>query len=222
LLRDFTCSLREAAAVTDDLELLRAWQGGDKNLGNLLFRRHVVAVTRFFRTKVPDAAEDLTQMTFLALVEAATSYAGTATFRSFLFGIARNQLLMHFRKKQRSNARFDPLLQSARDGGAGPARMLCRHQQQTALTTALQQVPLETQLALELYYFEHMSVAEIAAATAEPQGTVKSRLARGRDLLRVQLEATMAPGELLTSTVSELDRWMGSLPEVVNDYQTQA
>jgi hypothetical protein len=67
-----------------------------------------------------------------------------------------------------------------------------------------------------------MSVADIAATTQEPQGTVKSRLARGRELLRAQLEATMAPGELLTSTVGELDRWMGSLPEIVNEYQTQA
>lgn len=222
LLRDFVGQLRQTADVIDDLELLRAWQRGDKSLGNQLFRRYVVAVTRFFRTKVPDVAEDLTQMTFLGLVEAADSYAGTASFRSFLFGIARNQLLMHFRKKQRSNARFDPLLQSARDGGAGPARIMCRHQQQSALAVALQQVPLETQVALELYYFEQMSIADIAATTQEPQGTVKSRLARGRELLRAQLEATLAPGELLTSTVGDLDRWMGSLPAIVNEYQTQA
>ena len=53
----------------DDRVLLAGWQRGDRALGNRLFRRHIRGISQFFRTKVPEAAEDLTQATFLALVE---------------------------------------------------------------------------------------------------------------------------------------------------------
>jgi hypothetical protein len=45
-------------ADVDDLALLAAGRGGDRELGAALFRRHAASITRFFRSKVPDAAED--------------------------------------------------------------------------------------------------------------------------------------------------------------------
>ncbi len=206
-------------SALDDHVLLAAWRAGDRAQGNLLFQRHIRSVSRFFRTKVPESAEDLTQTTFLALAEhpvvPTTGRVGDVPFRAYLFGIARNQLLMHLRTKHRAQQRFDPLTSSARDAGAGPARLVARQQQHVVLAQALQRLPIDYQVALELHYFEGMPLAEITEALGRPLGTIKSLLSRGRDMLRTILEELATSQELLTSIVGELDRWMTTLPELV-------
>jgi RNA polymerase sigma factor (sigma-70 family) len=202
-----------ADAAAQDRELLEAWRSGDRARGNELFRRHVAAISRFFRTKVPDHAEDLTQSTFLALLKSEAGFRGDASFRAFLFGIARLQLLQHFRSKGRGKEQFDPLTCSVIDGGASPARLVCRHEQQALVARAMQRLPVDTQLALELHYFEGLSIEEIAAATGDAVGTIKSRLSRGRDQLSAKLAELTTAQELLSSTVNDLDRWVRSVPE---------
>jgi len=201
--------------LLDDRVLLAGWQGGDRELGNRLFRRHIRSISQFFRTKVPEAAEDLTQTTFLALVELDATRVAGVPFRAYLFGIARNQLLMHLRTKARAQLRFDPLTHSAPDGGASPVRVVAAQEQQRTLAAALQRVPIDYQVALELHYFEGLPIAEIAEVLGRPVGTVKSLLSRGRDLLRARLEELAPSQELLISIGNELDRWMRTLPEVL-------
>ncbi len=203
------------ASGSDDLALLVAWRAGDRARGNELFQRHIRHVSRFFRTKVPEAAEDLTQNTFLALVELDPARLGVVPFRAYLFGIARNQLLMHLRTKLRAAARFDPLIGSVRDAGAGPARLVARQEQHVVLAQGLQRLPVDYQVALELHYFEGMPLAEIAEVLGRPLGTIKSLLSRAREMLREHLEELASSEELLTSIVGELERWMGGLPELV-------
>jgi len=193
-----------------DHMLLAAWKRGDRELGNQLFRRHIRSVSRFFRTKVPEAAEDLTQSTFLALADRGASLPDVP-FRAYLFGVARNQLLMHLRAKVRADARFDPLTWSAPDTGASPVRVVANHEQQRTLAIALQRLPVDYQVAIELFYFEGLAVAEIAEVLGRPAGTIKSLLSRGRDLLREQLAVT----DLVASAVDELERWMRTMPDVL-------
>ena len=199
----------------DDRALLAGWCRGDRELGNQLFRRHIRSISQFFRTKVPEAAEDLTQTTFLALAELDPAHVELLSFRAYLFGIARNQLLMHLRSKARADQRFDPLTWSAPDTGASPVRVVARHQQQRTLALALQRLPIDYQTALELHYFEGMPVAEIAAVLERPLGTIKSLLSRGRELLRDRLAEVASSEELLGSIDNELERWMHALPEAI-------
>ena len=198
-----------------DLELLAAWRAGDRARGNVLFRRHVVSVSRFFRTKLPEAAEDLTQSTFLALAEAAATFRADASFRAFLFGIARKHLLMHLRGRLRARQRFDPLTTSAVDVGASPARLAARHEQQRLVAAALQRLPVDYQVALELHYLEGLSLQEIAGVLDVPLGTVKSHLSRGRALAAERLAELAAPSELITSAQTGLEQWVGSLSDLV-------
>jgi RNA polymerase sigma-70 factor (ECF subfamily) len=55
-------------------------------------------------------------------------------------------------------------------------------------------LPLDLQTALELHYWEELSTAELAEVLAIPQGTVKTRLFRAREQLRVLLRAAGAVG----------------------------
>jgi RNA polymerase sigma-70 factor (ECF subfamily) len=205
-----------AADETSDLELLEAWRAGDRERGSALFRRYARSVSRFFRTKLPESAEDLTQSTFLALLEGERGFRGDATFRAYVFGIARNQLLMHFRTRGRFRDRFDPLTRSAVDAGASPARIVARHDQQRIVLAALQRLPVDYQVALELHYFEGLRLEEIAEVLGHPVGTIKSHLSRGRVLLGEHLREVATSEELLASTATGLEQWFASLPEIVD------
>ena len=202
----------------DDIELLDAWREGDARAGDALFRRHFARIYRFFRSKTPDA-EDLTQRTFLALVENRQVMRPDSNFRAYAFGIARNQLLMHYRKRGNS-LETSPQTHSAADlAGPGLETGLRKGEELRLVLRAMQQLPLDFQVALELYYWEDMSVGDIATALELPAGTIKSRLWRGRELLREQIEQIDAPGTLRESTLGQLNRWIGLLRENIEGSQ---
>lgn len=175
--------------MTTDAELAAAWSGGDPDAGEALIERHYDAVVRFFRTKTDVGAEDLVQRTFLVCAEKLGTYRGEAPFRAFVFGIARNVLFEHVRGRVR-DGRADPALfeRSVADLSPGVSTLVFRRAEERLLVTALQRIPLELQLVLELHYWEELGVDELASALAIPEGTVKSRLFRARAALRESLE----------------------------------
>lgn len=198
--------------MPEDFELVRAWQQGDQESGDVLVRRNFWGVYRFFRNKVGEAAEDLTQRTFLACVEARERVRPELSFRAYLFGIARNQLLQYFRRHHHATRLFEPTETSVADlGGEAADDAMLEHQQQRALLGALRRIPLDFQIAVELFYWEELPVAEVAAVLDVAPGTVKSRLARARDKLREQLERMDLPEATLVSTLSDLEGWARSL-----------
>jgi RNA polymerase sigma factor (sigma-70 family) len=70
-----------------------------------------------------------------------------------------------------------------------PSRIVALRQEQHAVLAALHELPLDLQIALELYYWEELTVGEVAQVLEVPEGTVKSRLHRARQLLRERLDA---------------------------------
>jgi RNA polymerase sigma-70 factor (ECF subfamily) len=163
-----------------DLELLEAWRGGDAKAGNALFDRYFDAVFRFFRNKVADHADDLVQQTFLALVQARDRFRGDSSVRTYLFTAARSKLFNYLERRAREGA-VDYGVTSCEDLGISPTGVLARDQQQQHLLHALRRLPIELQLALELFYFERVRGPELAEVLGVPEGTVRSRLRRGRD-----------------------------------------
>ena len=198
-----------------DAEDLVAWRGGDQEAGNRLVRRHFATVFRFFRGKVAGNVDDLTQRTFLACVEAADNFRGDGSFRAFLLGIARKTLLVHLRKQYRHERVFDPEAQSihqALDRGAASAGgLLVGKQNEQLLLAALARIPVDFQIAVELFYWEEMPLKEIAEVLEIAPGTVKSRLGRARVMLRTQIEALATDELVARQTLSGLDHWARSL-----------
>src|SRR5688572_27137327 len=84
---------------TSELGLLAAWRAGDRAAGDTLMRSYYERVLGFFRMRVPDAADDLTQRTFLACTEGRERFE-PSSFAGFLFGIARRQLYRHFEQNR--------------------------------------------------------------------------------------------------------------------------
>ena len=171
----------------DDFELWRAWAAGDEDAGNLLVRKHFTSIYRFFRSKVGDLADELTQRTFLACVEQRTAYRGQGSVKAYIFGIARRQLLRHFEGRGRG-LDADELANSAvADLDPSPSRLIAQQQDHVMLLEAMRRVPLDHQIVIELFYWEELPIADIATVLDVAKGTVKSRLSRAKDNLREQL-----------------------------------
>ena len=195
-----------------DLSLLQAWRDGDEAAGRELFARYFDSVFRFFRNKVDDAAEDLTQQTFMGLVQGKDRFRGDASFRTYVFMIARKRLYSYLRKTQRSDGPVPFGNSSVADLGlASPSRAVARHQEQRLLLLALRRLPVEMQVALELFYWEELTVTEIAEVLETPVGTVKSRLQRARARLDAVIEQLAGSDALLRSTMDDFARWAKEL-----------
>ncbi|MEM7152160.1 MAG: RNA polymerase sigma factor [Myxococcota bacterium] len=198
--------------VPPDSELLAAWRSGDERAGATLFERHYAGIKRFFENKVPDAAEELIQQTFLACLEARDRFRGDSSVRTYLFGIAHNLLREHFKARHRHPAQpLDTSAVSAHELAPGPSSIVAAKEEQRLLLEALRRVPLDYQIALELHYWEHYTAAQIAEIIQLPVGTVKTRLRRGRQLVEVELRQLATTPRLQHSSSDDFDAWAAEL-----------
>lgn len=147
-----------------------------------------------------DDAEDLTQEVFLKVYRTIGSFDGTkAAFATWLTAVGRNLLVDHYRS-QRNDRITDSLdVPLVADNADGPARIDClaaaepspheqteRRERRQLIQQALQQVSAELREAVILRDLQEMGYKEIAQVLAVPEGTVKSRINRGRaELARV-------------------------------------
>lgn len=205
-----------ATVATDD-ELLAAWRAGDRRAGEQLFDRHFKALTRFFRNKVRgeaaagDGMDDLIQQTVLGLLEAKHEFRGQGSFRSFVFGVAYNVLRNHYRRARRDADRLDFGVTSIFDLAAGPSQVMADEHEQRLLLEGLRKIPVEHQVLLELYFWEPLPAAEIAAILEVPEGTVRTRIRRAKQLLEAELQRLSKDPRLLESTLSNLEDWARSV-----------
>lgn len=191
--------------MSDDDDELRAWRAGNQAAGERLFSRYYDPVARFFFNKIGDASADLIQKTFLACVEGLPRFRGEGSFRSYVFAIAYRQLCRHFREAGR--AHFDPASDSVIAADPSLSRVVEEQEEIRLRLLALRRIPLDLQVVFELHHWEDCSVAEIATILEIPCGTVKSRLRRGREQLRTEVEQLAANPELAESTLHGLETW---------------
>lgn len=176
------------AIDNSDRELLERWRAGDNGAGSALVERHFDALHRFFATKAHAHMEDLIQETFMACVQTRDAFRGESSFRAYLLGLARFQLLRHYRKLYRLHD-VDFTTASVRDLATSPSGELAKREELQLLESALQCVSIDQQIALELTYVEDMSASEVACVLGIPENTVYSRLRRAKAHLKDALEA---------------------------------
>jgi RNA polymerase sigma-70 factor, ECF subfamily len=139
-------------------------------------------------------AEDLTQETFVRVFRSLASYS-PGTFEGWLHRLTTNLFLDMARRKQR--IRFDALPEDAGDRLAstepGPEQTFSEMHLDPEIQQALDALPPDFRAAVVLCDLEELSYEEIAATLGIKVGTVRSRIHRGRVLLREAL-AHRAPG----------------------------
>jgi len=197
--------------VSDDVTLLLAWREGDRQAGGALIERNAPVLLRFFRNKVSGAVDDLVQQTFLTCVEHRDAIVQPERFRSYLLTVAHRVLIQHYRIRSRDDRHFDPLTTSAWDIEATPSTLFVEAEERRLLVEALRRIPLTFQVALELYYWQEMRGPELATVLDVPEGTVRSRLRRGRELLAEQMQKLASSEAVYEATVGDLDAWAASV-----------
>ncbi len=197
--------------VVSDNDLLAAWRGGDPRAGETLFDRHFESIRRFYCNKASESIEDLVQQTFVACLESRDRFRGQSSFRTYLFAIAHNILYKHFRKKKRTGSRIDFGVTSVHDLGLSPTRQLADREEEQLLLSALRRIPMELQAVLELYYWEKLTAAEIGEIVDVPEGTVRTRIRRAKQLVEQQLEQVAASPQQFNSTITNLEKWAEAL-----------
>jgi RNA polymerase sigma factor (sigma-70 family) len=190
---------------SSDASLLRAWKAGDERAGVRLYRRHAGSVSRFFRNKTAECdIPDLMQATFMSCFEHSERLTDEASFRAFLLAFARNLLLHHYRTRYRKHDKIDFGVSSVIDLGVSPSAAIAGHEDEQRLLSALRSLAIEHQILLELFYWEGIQGPELAELYALPEGTIRSRLRRARQLLSEAFEH----GEVgKSTTLANLDHW---------------
>lgn len=145
---------------------------------------------RFLRSD--EDAEDVLQETWAAALAAAPSFRGDSAVLTWLFGIARRKCLERLRAGRRTVAGMEPPPDPPAPPSAlsDPEQALDRKLSAERLEAALDALPVELREAILLRDVEGLPYEEVAAALGVPLGTMKSRLARARWVLRATLGAT--------------------------------
>lgn len=189
-----------------DLALLDRWCAGDRQSGNALFKRHFDSVYSFFEHKVGEDVDELVQNTFLACSRSRDAFRRQCTFRTYLFAIARHQLYAHLRRHH--GRALDGGVTSLADlSHTTPGTQIARGQDHQRLLAALRGLPLDTQLLLELHYWEDMDSNALAEVFDVANTTARTRLFRARTALRERLEKTADEPVSVSQSIEDLDAW---------------
>jgi RNA polymerase sigma-70 factor, ECF subfamily len=139
-----------------------------------------------------DEAEDLTQDIFLKIFKALATFDRRANFQTWIISISRNLCIDHYRsvrKERQMIAReVDTTDLQPASGERGPYQQVEHGDLRVLLRQALQTLPVTLRTAVILRDLHELSYQEIADQLGLPEGTVKSRINRGRIELARQLK----------------------------------
>jgi RNA polymerase sigma-70 factor, ECF subfamily len=171
--------------LSDD-ELLRLMRAGDERAFLLLYQGRGGAIYRFaLRMTGSEAiAEDVTQDVFMSLINDMARFdAARGSLTSYLFGIARNQVLRRIEKDRFITPIVDDQAEANLVSSSDPLSDLTRRETIEAVRQAVLALPVHYREVVVLCDLHEMSYAEAAEALGCALGTVRSRLHRARALL---------------------------------------
>lgn len=137
--------------------------------------------------KDPVAAEEAAQETFVKAFKALASYNSSYPFGSWLFRIAHNACMDALRAGGRTVSIDDEDFTELPDRSAGVDEKVAAALDSELIEAMLASLPPIYSEVLLLAYREGMGPAEIAQVIGAPEGTVKARLFRGRELVKVKI-----------------------------------
>jgi RNA polymerase sigma-70 factor (ECF subfamily) len=153
----------EGDHVTDE-ELVRRVGEGDEAALSALYRRYVAAIYRFVLAQVRDVqdAEDLCSETFARMLRGLEGFRGEASFKNWLYQIARNAVRNHRRASgYRRLVPLSPTLKAPEEPGAVPK---ASDETLETVLRILQPLPPRYRRVLELRFLQGHTVEETAAA----------------------------------------------------------
>lgn len=189
----------EGKASPSDAELIERCLRKDNTAWEQIvarFRRKIFHIAYKFTGK-HDEAEDLTQEIFLKVFRSLEKFNRDADFSTWLSSVARNYCIDHYRASKRERevlvedlVAFD--LAPASSGN--PHRVLEERDRSSFVRRGLEMLPEKLREAVVLRDLQGLSYQEMADQLRLPEGTVKSRINRGREELARLLLRAQQPG----------------------------
>jgi RNA polymerase sigma-70 factor (ECF subfamily) len=176
-----------------DEALMLAYREGDIAAFEALYGRWRGRLYRYLAHQAPRLADELFQDVWLRVVRARAGYEATARFSTWLFRIAHNRLMDHYRASGRALVTLyedpdeDPAEALPAPASESPPTLLERKELAGRILDALAGLPEPQREAFLLAEEGGMGVAEIAAATGVGRETAKSRLRYALARLRTLL-----------------------------------
>jgi RNA polymerase sigma-70 factor, ECF subfamily len=169
---------------------VRAARAGDPEAWDTLFRRYQLPLYIYVREQVRDeqTALDMVQEAFVNAVRHVGSLRDDGRFGSWLFGIAHQKCVQHWRRQRRWNDPLEGHADVLVEAGDDPAEVLVRKENEEQFRTALNTLSEPHRAVLLLHFLESFSLAEIAQIMDTGLGTVKSRMHYAKAALRRALE----------------------------------
>ena len=193
--------------MENDLELLKRCLAGENQAWESLLRTHnrkVYSLCYRFTGRTVEA-EDLTQEIFIKIFQTLKSYdQQQGTFSTWLTRVARNHLVDHYRrtKHDRSTSSLDDEdageVEARPSPEASPLAGVESRERRELLQEGLNKLSPDLREAVILRDLQDLDYDEIARVLSVPQGTVKSRINRGRlELARVlkRMDVMRGPAE---------------------------
>jgi RNA polymerase sigma-70 factor (ECF subfamily) len=184
-----------ARSYEEDLELARRCGNGDADAQRAFVDRFGVLVYSICARSgiVGPDREDVAQQVLLDAFRALPRYRGTSRLSTWIYSLALRRVADHFRSPQRRDVpsgwpgdeSFPP--PQSTPGALAPDEQAVRRDEGQRVSRALARVAEPERAVLLAYYLGEMSVAEISRTLGMPEGTVKTRLHRGRQMLRKEL-----------------------------------
>ncbi len=171
-MKGFTRAFRTAATTMSltETQLIRSAQAGDRVAFDRLVRLHADDLTRFVAKRVnPECLDDVVQNTWIAAWSSIERFSIKAKFRTWLFAIALNKCHDVYRQR----AAPDQLVDQGKDEEAYSQIDL-----KSSVGLVLDQLEEQHRELLDLYYFEDLTMPEIAQVTGRNLNTVKYQFYR--------------------------------------------
>ena len=181
-------------APAADEALMCRYRDGDAEAFETLYQRHRGGLFRFILRQCgePAVAEELFQDVWMRVIKARSKYVVTARFTTWLYQVARNRVIDHYRRR---SLRVVDDVDTDSDGPAEPAAPACEQPDRRAestqgidrLVALVMLLPPEQREAFLLREEAGMSIDEIADCTGVAPETAKSRLRYAVQKLRAGL-----------------------------------
>ena len=187
-------ALTASASLRDEATLLERHRQGDAEAFGELYQQFEKMVYNLALRMSGNAsdAEDITQETFVRAYRHLGKFKGRSSLKTWIFRIALNCSNTRLRRRGKHISRQvddgEAELDRVRDEKRSPEEMMVATDLSAAVRDGLERLPDHYREAVLLRDFEDMTYSEIAVVLGVRIGTVRSRIARGREQLRRWLE----------------------------------
>ncbi|MBW0433357.1 RNA polymerase subunit sigma-70 [Leptospira yasudae] len=176
----------------EDWDCIQKVLHGDFNSFESLMNRYQGLVysqaIKAFRNETE--AEDFTQDIFLKAFESLSTFQGRSQFSTWLFVIARNEIIRRYRREHPEVAGLDALIlaetekDKQREVASEQEAKLLKQESSEKIRNLVESLPELYRKPISLHYFENMSYKEISKKLNLKMNTLKSYIFRGKEIMR--------------------------------------